>query len=306
MLFASPFITVYSLIIAAVAGMCAGSFLLCVAGRSTNGEGLRSLFGRSHCDACGHSLGAAELIPIFSYVFLRGRCRHCKAKLSPVYPASEAALAVIFMLLLMRYDISIEFVQFALLASALFMASAADIGAYIIPNGAVLFMIAVRLCFILTSGDILLRLRDAAIGAFCISLPVFVVSLVMEKILSREAMGGGDIKLFFAVGMYFGWRENILLLIIACVLGIVFGIVSALLSDDSVDSADNADNDGNDMSDKNEDSKENKDSKDSKDNADDENDIDKKMIPFGPSIAAAAVITSLVGSTVTGWYMSLF
>lgn len=81
MLYAAPAITIYSCCIAALLGACMGSFLNCAAWRVVHGESV--LRGRSHCDVCGHVLAPRDLVPVFSYVFSRGRCRYCGAKLSP-------------------------------------------------------------------------------------------------------------------------------------------------------------------------------------------------------------------------------
>ena len=80
MLHLTPFLTVYCCALAALLGACMGSFLNCMAWRVVHGESV--LRGRSHCDACGHMLGARDLVPIVSYLASGGRCRYCGAKLS--------------------------------------------------------------------------------------------------------------------------------------------------------------------------------------------------------------------------------
>lgn len=106
MLYTAPAITVYSCFIAALLGACMGSFLNCAAWRIVHGESV--LRGRSHCDVCGHVLAPRDLVPVFSYVFSRGRCRYCGAKLSPRHAVGEAVAALVFVSLLLRYDISLR------------------------------------------------------------------------------------------------------------------------------------------------------------------------------------------------------
>lgn len=106
MLYAAPAITIYSCFIAALLGACMGSFLNCAAWRVVHGESV--LRGRSHCDVCGHVLAPRDLVPVFSYVFSHGRCRYCGAKLTPRHAVGEAVAALVFVSLLLRYDISLR------------------------------------------------------------------------------------------------------------------------------------------------------------------------------------------------------
>ena len=103
MLYLTPAFTVYCCFVAALLGACMGSFLNCMAWRVVHGESV--LRGRSHCDVCGHVLTAGDLIPVVSYLVHRGRCRWCGAKLSARHVWGEAAAAVTFTALLLRYDI---------------------------------------------------------------------------------------------------------------------------------------------------------------------------------------------------------
>ena len=75
MLHLTPFLTVYCCVLAALLGACMGSFLNCMAWRVVHGESV--LRGRSHCDACGHVLGARDLVPVVSYLVSGGKCRYC-------------------------------------------------------------------------------------------------------------------------------------------------------------------------------------------------------------------------------------
>ena len=81
-----------------------GSFLNCAAWRLGHGESV--LRGRSHCTACGHVLGAADLVPILSWLFLRGKCRYCGSRIPARYPLTEAVFAALTVLCLLRFDLS--------------------------------------------------------------------------------------------------------------------------------------------------------------------------------------------------------
>ena len=143
MLHLTPFLTAYCCALAAVFGACMASFLNCMAWRVVHGESV--LRGRSHCDACGHVLGARDLVPIVSYLASGGRCRYCGAKLSSRHVWGEVIGAAVFVSLLLHYDISLRLLEAWLLASILLACSFADLEGYIIPDrflaaGLVLFI----------------------------------------------------------------------------------------------------------------------------------------------------------------------
>ena len=223
MLYLSPFITVYCCAVAALLGACMGSFLNCMAWRIVHGESV--LHGRSHCDACGHVLSARDLIPVVSYLCGGGKCRHCGAKLSRRHVIGEAVSALVFVSLLLQYDISLQTLEAWILACVLLACSFADLEGYIIPDrfimvGIVLFIASEFFC-----ADPLTRAIDGALGGFAVVGVLLLFVLWMEKRMGREAMGGGDLKLLFLTGLFFGWLANLLCLVLACVIGIVFALV---------------------------------------------------------------------------------
>lgn len=265
MLFKSTFTTVYFLVLAAILGACMGSFLNCMAWRIVHGESVMK--GRSHCDSCGHVLGVGDLIPIFSYLAHKGKCRWCGAKLSAQYLWSEIVSAIVFASILYKYDISLTALQYLLWASLLLACSFADLEGYIIPDGFIIAAIAVRAVFILISGNIVSELAFTLLGGFAVALGLLLVVTVFEKLAKREAMGGGDIKLIFATGIFLGWQKNLLCLFVSCILGIIFGAVTQKKR---------------------------------------ETQADAKIFPFGPSIAAAAWLCLLFGDGLINWYTGLF
>ena len=195
MLYTDPFLTVYCCLLAALLGACMGSFLNCAAWRIVHGESV--LRGRSHCDACGHVLTVRDLIPVVSYLAAHGRCRYCGAKLSRRHVLAEAVSALVFVTLLLHYDISLQALEGWCVAGILLVCSFADLEGYIIPD------------------------RFIAVGVV-----LFIITLFFApQLLGREAMGGGDIKLLFLTGLFLGWKRNLLCLVAACVIGIVWGLL---------------------------------------------------------------------------------
>ena len=222
MLRLSPFITVYCCTVAALLGACTGSFLGCLAWRTVHGESV--LRGRSHCDICGHTLGVRDLVPVFSYLFSGGKCRYCGAKLSARHVWGEAVSGAVFVTLLLRYDISLQTLEGWLLACVLLACAFADLEGYIIPDrfiaaGVVLFAVT-----LLIEPEPFRRLADGLLGGVGVGGGLLLLSLYMDKRLKRETLGGGDIKLLFLTGLFFGWKGNLLCLTLACVAGIVWGL----------------------------------------------------------------------------------
>lgn len=201
-----------------------GSFLNCVAMRVLSGESIAR--GRSHCMSCGHTLGALDLVPLFSWLLLRGKCRYCGSKISARYPLCELVLGVVYVLILAKYDLTLRTLELIVLCSVLLCVTLCDLDEHIIPDRFIIIGIINRIIFILISGNILAELKLSLIGAFSVSLPLLILSLILDKILKKDTMGGGDIKLFFMAGMYFAWPVNVLVLLMSAIIGIVFGVLS--------------------------------------------------------------------------------
>ncbi len=97
-------VLIYCCVMAFALGAVFGSFLNCAAWRIAHGESF--LRGHSRCPACGHALGLPDLVPIFSWLFQRGRCRYCGVKISVRYPLTELAFGLITLLCLLRFDLT--------------------------------------------------------------------------------------------------------------------------------------------------------------------------------------------------------
>ena len=225
MLRLSPFITVYCCVLAFVLGACMGSFLGCMAWRVVHGESVWE--GRSHCDVCGHVLAPRDLIPVVSYLVSGGKCRYCGARLSARHVWGEIVSAAVFVTLLLKYDISLQALEALLLACILLACAFADLEGYIIPDrflaaGIVLFLVS-----LLWAEKPLEKLLRGAIGGFAVAGGLWLFVLAAEKLLKKEAMGGGDLKLLFVTGLFLGWQGNLFCLIAACLIGIVWGGLAA-------------------------------------------------------------------------------
>ena len=224
MLYSSTFALVYGCVLALVLGLCMGSFLNCFAWRIVHGESV--LRGRSHCDACGHVLAPRDLVPVVSFLASKGRCRYCGCKLSKGHLLAELSTAAVYLAVVLTYDISLQALEYAIFGSLLLACAFADLEGYIIPDRFVIALIVVRLVFLLLLGADRAQWIDSLLGGFAVGGGLLLIVLLYEKLRKIEAMGGGDLKLLFATGLYLGWMGNILCLFAACVLGIVFGIIA--------------------------------------------------------------------------------
>lgn len=224
MLYATPVITVYCVTLAVLLGACMGSFLNCWAWRIVHGESV--LKGRSHCDNCGHVLCFRDLIPVVSFLTSHGKCRYCGQKLSRRHLFAELATAVSYAAILMKYDISLQTLEYILFASLLLGCAFADLEGYMIPDRFILAGIILRPVFLLFRGEPISAYINAFLGGILVAGVLLAVVLLYEKLRKVEAMGGGDIKLLFVTGLYLGWQRNLLCLLLACILGIVFGLIA--------------------------------------------------------------------------------
>lgn len=224
MLYQNIFLTLYILTIAFILGAIFGSFINCMAWRIVNGESVTR--GRSHCAVCGHQLAALDLIPIFSYIFLQGKCRYCGKKISPRYMIVEIVMAVAFVITVIRFDFTFEAMRYLVLICLLMGLSLVDFDSYMIPDRFIVCGIiwwAVSIPFM--SEPWQLQLKNGAIGACAIAGAMLVLSLIFDRITGKESLGGGDVKLLFMVGLYLGPWVGLLNLILACIIGILFVLV---------------------------------------------------------------------------------
>lgn len=208
-----------------IIGLCVGSFLNVVVDRPMKRRSI--IFGRSACDFCHHELAWFDLIPLFSFILIQGRCRYCHKKLSLQYPLVELLTATLFFtafyFLPLQYSQNYAFllVVFGLLTSAIAL-FIADIKYQILPNGSMIFfaVFSFLLVFFTSSDSVFIRLGIAV--ASC--LP-FLLIFIFSK---GKAMGFGDVKLSFIIGYLLGFPAIIPALYIAFLTGAIAGIILIL------------------------------------------------------------------------------
>lgn len=218
----SPFAAVYLLVLCFLLGLVMGSALNCLAYRMAHKEKWSG--GRSRCPDCGHVLKGTDLVPLFSYLFLKGRCRYCGKKISPRYVLSELTLGIVFLCTLLRWDLSVQCAVMLVLFSCLFCLSLVDLDTFEIPDRFLVIPGLVRLGQLIYQFGFSAPFWKQVLPAAGILLGLLGLVLIMDKVLGKESMGGGDIKLLALLGLFFTFPEWLLLLFVSCIFGLLLAL----------------------------------------------------------------------------------
>ena len=274
-----------------ILGLIIGSFLNVVICRLESGE--KIINDRSRCPHCQHNLTWRDLIPVLSFVFLKGRCRYCQRSVSLQYPVVEMATAIIFILIFnFQFSISMEqglqpdFVEFGLkpllqflisvsfylfITSSLIIIFAYDLKHYIIPDKIIYPAIIATLGFNLFSNfqfpiSNFQSILNSQFSNFLFSAIIASVFFLSIVLLTRgRGMGGGDIKLAFLMGLLLGWPLIIVAVFSAFILGSIIGIFLILLGKKKM----------------------------------------KSMVPFGPFLVAGTFLALFWGEEIIEYYIAI-
>ncbi|MES2289498.1 MAG: A24 family peptidase [Pseudomonadota bacterium] len=196
-------------------GLIAGSFIATLVVRWPEG---RRVDGRSACDACGETLRWFELAPLLSYLAARGRCRRCNAPISRVHPICEALCAIVGALAL-GLDPGVEGV-FAALAGWLLIALAIiDLREFWLPDALTGLLAVVSVASAFAGIDPLPM--DRLIGGAAGFLTLWLIAFAYRRIRGRDGLGGGDPKLFGAIGLWLGWESLPFVLLLGSLIGLM-------------------------------------------------------------------------------------
>ncbi|KXG76026.1 Type 4 prepilin-like proteins leader peptide-processing enzyme [Fervidicola ferrireducens] len=198
-------------------GLFIGSFLNVVIYRLPRGETI--IWGRSRCPACGRVLAWRDLVPVASYLVLRGRCRYCGERISPRYVAVELLTGVVFAVLFWHFGLSASLLKYLFLSCILIAASFIDLEHYVIPDRLLLAGLLGAAVLWPLAGDVEIwysLIGSVVAGGFLLAVAV----------ASKGGMGMGDVKLAAVTGIYLGWPKAVLALFFATVSG---GLVAVLL-----------------------------------------------------------------------------
>ncbi len=250
-----------------VLGSVVGSFLnVCIYRIPRN---LSVVFPSSRCPSCSNPIRFFDNVPVISYIVLRGKCRYCREKIPLRYPLVEAMNAFFYAALLWRFGPGWNFLIYCILVSSFIVITFIDLDFQIIPDRITLVGIPAGLVagsFLLPDpfmrGNVL-GYRASFIGASSGFLFYYLVAYLSLKLLKKEGMGGGDIKMMTMVGAFLGWKSVILTTFLGSLTGSLAGISLMLFSGKGRGA----------------------------------------LIPFGPFLALGAVISLFFGQEILIWYL---
>ena len=212
-------ILVYFLV--TIYGILIGSFLNVCIYRIPKKENIAIV--RSHCMTCNHQLKWYDNIPLLSWLMLGGKCRYCKAPISPQYPIIEASNGLLWLFVAIAKGISVDSLLYALLFSALLTLSVIDFRTYEIPAGINIFILALGLIMTVYHYT---EWLDHLIGFFAVSIPLYIIIIVTDG----RGIGGGDMKLMATAGMLIGWKLIVLAFALGCIIGAPVHVIRMRLS----------------------------------------------------------------------------
>ncbi len=182
---------------------------------------------RSACPNCGHQITALENIPIISYLFLGGKCKGCKAKISMRYPLIEALTGALIGAVAYHYGYTYSALFGFVFVFALVALTFIDFGTQLLPDDITLPLLWLGLLFNLNGG--FTDLKSAVIGAMLGYFVLWAVFWLFKWVTGKEGMGYGDFKLLAAIGAWFGWQLLPAVILLSSVLGATIGIGLILL-----------------------------------------------------------------------------
>jgi len=215
-----------------VTGACIGSFLNVVVHRLPREESI--VRPGSRCPSCGRPVRPLENIPIAGFLWLRGRCAGCGARISWRYPAVEALTAIGFAAIAVvdgqPFTLLRDLVFFSLLVPIVFI----DIDYRIIPDELSLGGLAAGVVLAFLPGG---AVRESLIGVASGGGVLYATAVLYEKATGREGMGGGDVKLLAMVGAFLGWKGALLTIFLGSLLGVAGGVWAMRKSRDGLKTA---------------------------------------------------------------------
>ena len=194
-----------------VFGAIIGSFLNVCIVRIPKNQSI--VFSGSKCVSCGKGLSAIDLVPLLSFLWLRGKCRRCGALVSWRYFIVELLTGLIFVMLFTRFGFEWRTIIYFILSGILIVASFIDYEHRIIPNGLIIAGFAVVLPANVFGMNI--SFVDGVYGFIAGAGILGVIALISLLLLKKEGMGGGDIKLMAMAGLFIGWEITLLSLMLA-------------------------------------------------------------------------------------------
>lgn len=227
----------------AITGVVFGSFFTLAVYRIPRKENI--VYVRSHCTTCGHKLNFWDLIPVFSYIFLGGKCRYCGEKIRIRYLLLEVFSGIVFLTLALTNGLEdiIYLVFVYLFMAGMFIIAGIDKENYKIPNGVIIYEFCIAIVYFILDivslfystitldsvtntalWNVIIYLSDKIIGAILIPLILLIINKLMEALLKdkeKSPIGYGDIKYLSVIGLMFGFSVQILGIALSSIIGFI-------------------------------------------------------------------------------------
>lgn len=213
---------VFILIFIFVIGTLLGSFYNVVGYRLPKGQSI--VFPPSHCPNCNHRLGASELIPILSFIFLKGKCKHCRQKISAFYPVFEFLTGLLFVISYIIFGPTKEFLLAITFVSLLIIIVVSDYEFMIIEDSVLIFfsiLLFAEIWWINGLTKALYSLLNGILAFFT----MWALKKFGDFLFKKESMGGGDIKLLFIFGMVLSYPIAILSIFLGSLIGLPISLI---------------------------------------------------------------------------------
>ncbi len=180
---------------------------------------------RSSCPQCKSPITALQNIPVLSYLFLRGKCAHCKAPISIRYPIIEATTALLSVIVAFHFGYSLETIAGIILTWCLICLTMIDYDTQLLPDSITLPLLWGGL--FLSLFTLFVDSHDSIIGAIAGYLSLWSVYQLFRLVTGKEGMGYGDFKLLAALGAWMGWQMLPIIILLSSLVGAIVG--SALI-----------------------------------------------------------------------------
>jgi leader peptidase (prepilin peptidase)/N-methyltransferase len=180
--------------------------------------------GRSHCNNCDHQIGWIELIPVIGYIAIGGKCRKCKTKVSIKYPLMEALTGALFLVsyIILR-EFMVEYILIVVFISLMTIVTVSDLYYKIVPDG--ILMVFLPIILVLRIISPVMPWYEGLIGGVLAFGFLYLIALYGKKRFNQDALGGGDIKLYFLIGLVLGYNYVFLSLVFAGVFGMIYNVI---------------------------------------------------------------------------------
>ena len=202
-------------------GTLFGSFYNVVGYRLPRGESIA--YPPSHCPKCGHRLSPLELIPIFSFLFQKGKCKNCGDKISWFYSIFEFTTGVLFCVSYLVFGFSIELVIALTFISMLLIVIISDYQTMTIPDELLAFCGLLLIIELSIKNG--LNVGENILDGIIMFSIMYLIKILGDKIFKKESMGGGDIKLMFIYGLVLGWPLSCISICLASFIGLPISLI---------------------------------------------------------------------------------